>query len=133
MRSSRRGSCAPALRLSAWRITAEVIGGVIFSPLWVAAIAALGFVTAAATIATVLAVAMWVLVDLLFARPPQQLGLAPDGDAAGMPVRAPISLVALSTLSWRERRVRLVVGVCYLVGRLGCVFPVMVIGHSSRR
>jgi Major Facilitator Superfamily len=59
------------------------IGGVVFSPLWVAAINTLGFPAAAATIGAVMALTMWVLADLLFSRTPQEMGLSPDGDAAG--------------------------------------------------
>jgi hypothetical protein len=57
------------------------IGGVIFSPLWVAAIGALGFPAAAATIGAVVALTMWILADLFLSRTPAQMGLAPDGDA----------------------------------------------------
>ena len=57
------------------------IGGVVFSPLWAAAIAALGFPAAAATIGVVAVLTLWCLADLLFARTPEQMGLAPDGDA----------------------------------------------------
>jgi len=39
------------------------IGGVIFSPMWVAAIDKLGFPAAAATIGTVTAVSVWLLAD----------------------------------------------------------------------
>ena len=59
------------------------VGGVIFSPLWVAAIALLGFPAAAAIVGTAAALTMWVLADLLLSRTPQQMGLAPDGDATG--------------------------------------------------
>jgi hypothetical protein len=59
------------------------IGGVIFSPLWVAAIGALGFSNAAAAIGLVMALKMWVLADSLLTRTPQQMGLAPDGDVLG--------------------------------------------------
>jgi hypothetical protein len=48
------------------------IGGVIFSPLWVAAIGALGFSNAAAAIGLVMALTMWVLADSLLTRTPQQ-------------------------------------------------------------
>jgi MFS family permease len=60
------------------------IGGVVFSPLWVVAIDALGFPVAAATIGVVAVVTLWCLADLLFARTPDEMGLAPDGDV-GMP------------------------------------------------
>jgi hypothetical protein len=61
------------------------VGGIVFSPLWVAAIGALGFPAAAAAIGAVMALTVWVLADLLFASTPQQMGLAPDGDASGPP------------------------------------------------
>ena len=61
------------------------IGGVIFSPLWVAAIGVLGFPIAAAAIGSVMALAMWVLAEALFSRTPQQMGLTPDGDVPGAP------------------------------------------------
>jgi MFS family permease len=65
------------------------VGGIVFSPLWVAAIGALGFPAAAAAIGAVMALTVWVLADLLFASTPQQMGLAPDGDASGqLPVLA---------------------------------------------
>jgi hypothetical protein len=59
------------------------IGGVVFSPLWAAAIGAIGFPAAAAAIGLVMAITMWILADLVFSRTPQQMGLIPDGDAPG--------------------------------------------------
>jgi MFS family permease len=61
------------------------IGGVIFAPLWVAAIGLLGFPVAAAMIGAAAALTMWILADLLLSRTPQQMGLTPDGDAPGIP------------------------------------------------
>ena len=55
----------------------------IFSPLWVVAIDSLGFPAAAATIGVLMAVAVWLLTDQVFARTPQQMGQTPDGDAPG--------------------------------------------------
>jgi Major Facilitator Superfamily len=55
------------------------VGGVVFSPLWVAAIGALGFPAAAAAIGVVAVVTIWCLADLLLSRTPEQMGLMPDG------------------------------------------------------
>ena len=83
------------------------IGGVIFSPLWVAAIGGLGFPLAAAAIGTFMAVTMWVLADAVFSRTPQQMGLTPDGDAPGAPpasVTSPTAQPLPGALLWRDRR-----------------------------
>jgi hypothetical protein len=58
------------------------IGGVVFSPLWVAAIGLAGFPLAAAAIGLVMVVTIWVLAGLFFARAPGAMGLHPDGDGA---------------------------------------------------
>jgi len=55
------------------------IGGVVFSPLWVAAIASLGFGLAAILIAVVTTVVVWWLADRLFSKTPAAMGLHPDG------------------------------------------------------
>jgi MFS family permease len=65
------------------------VGGVVFSPLWVAAITFLGFPAAAATIGVVTAVTVWVLADTVFAKTPREMGLTPDGDGPGGTVAAP--------------------------------------------
>jgi hypothetical protein len=83
------------------------IGGVVFSPLWVAAIGALGFPLAAAAIGAVMAITMWVLADAVFSRTPQQMGLTPDGDAPGAPAASVTSAAARplpGALLWRNRR-----------------------------
>ena len=83
------------------------IGGVIFAPLWVAAIGALGFPVAAATIGICMAVIMWVLADAVFSRTPQQMGLTPDGDAPGESAASITSATARhlpGPLLWRDRR-----------------------------
>jgi MFS family permease len=58
------------------------LGGVVFSPLWAAAISAVGFPIAAAAIGLVMAITMWILADLVLSRTPQQMKLMPDGDEA---------------------------------------------------
>src|SRR5262245_38555048 len=83
------------------------IGGVVFSPLWVAAIGRLGFAAAAAVIGLVMAIIIWVLADRLFAQTPQQLGLAPDGDEPGeVPTvkTAPAAAPLPGRVLWRDRR-----------------------------
>lgn len=57
------------------------IGGVVFSPLWVAAIGLLGFPWAAIAIGLVVVVTIWILADLYYSNTPQSLGQHPDGDA----------------------------------------------------
>jgi hypothetical protein len=83
------------------------IGGVIFSPLWVAAIGVLGFPLAALAIGAFMAITMWVLADAVFSRTPQQMGLSPDGDVPGAPAASVTSAAARplpGALLWRDRR-----------------------------
>jgi hypothetical protein len=68
------------------------MGGVIFSPLWVALIASLGFHAAAGLVAAAVIAATWVLSGLYLGRTPAGMGLRPDGDAAPL------------TTPWRDRR-----------------------------
>lgn len=81
-------------------------GGIVFSPLWVAAISALGFPIAAACIGIVATLTIWIISATLFARSPQQMGLSPDGDAQGV---APVNLTSPharplpGALLWRDR------------------------------
>jgi hypothetical protein len=83
------------------------IGGMIFSPLWVMAIATLGFPNAATLVAVAMGATMWVLADQLFSRTPQQMGLLPDGDSAGalpVPVRSPAAHALPGSLLWHDRK-----------------------------
>src|SRR5712671_4614286 len=57
------------------------IGGVVFSPLWVLAIASFGFPMAAAIIGAAMIVTVWLLADLVFSRTPHNTGQSPDGEA----------------------------------------------------
>lgn len=58
------------------------IGGVLFSPLWVALIAAIGFAHGAIAVGVVMVLVTAALSVAVFARTPEQLGQRPDGDAA---------------------------------------------------
>jgi hypothetical protein len=81
------------------------IGGVIFAPLWVAAIGAVGFPVAALAVGAVVAIAMWVLADLWFSRTPLEMGVAPDGDGAAArpaPVTAPGAKPLPRAALWRD-------------------------------
>lgn len=82
------------------------VGGILFSPLWVAAISFLGFPLAAAAIGLTAALTVGVISATLFARTPEQMGLAPDGDAQG---KAPVNVTSPharplpGALLWRDR------------------------------
>ncbi|MGE0849376.1 MAG: MFS transporter [Hyphomicrobiaceae bacterium] len=81
------------------------VGGIIFSPLWVLSIGALGFPLAAAVIGLVMVITMWTLAGLVFSRTPQQMGLAPDGDApnvAAVPVVSASATPLPGALLWRD-------------------------------
>src|ERR1700682_448211 len=83
------------------------IGGVVFSPLWAAAISAIGFPAAAAAIGLVMAISIWVLAELVFWRTPQQMRLIPDGDAPGASPASVTSSAAKplpGSLLWRDLR-----------------------------
>jgi ribosomal protein S18 acetylase RimI-like enzyme/MFS family permease len=58
------------------------VGGVLFTPLWVALIASIGFVGAASLIGVVMLAVLWPLAGRYLAATPASLGVAPDGDAA---------------------------------------------------
>jgi Major Facilitator Superfamily len=82
------------------------VGGVIFSPLWPAAIEALGFAVAAAAVGLVMAITAWVLASLLLSRTPQAMGLAPDNDAVEVsttPIASPTAPLQRALL-WRDRK-----------------------------
>ena len=110
------------------------IGGVVFSPLWVVAIDGLGFPAAATVVGVVVALTIWVLAERLFSRTPQQMGLAPDGDAAGAPATAaaardakPLPRASL----WRDRRfltlaAGMAIGLFVQVGLIAHLFSLLV-------
>jgi MFS family permease len=58
------------------------VGGIVFSPLWVAAIGLLGFPGAAILIGLVMIVTIWILADVYYRKTPELMGLKADGDAA---------------------------------------------------
>ena len=83
------------------------MGGVIFSPLWVALIAGLGFPWAACCVAAAAVVTLWLVASRYLTRTPADLGLLPDGDIAD--ARGPIvwrghAGAAPLGRPWRDRR-----------------------------
>jgi MFS family permease len=82
------------------------IGGVVFSPLWVALIAGAGFPLAALIVAAAVAVVLWVLAGRYLGRHPAAMGLLPDGEAPGAAAPAPTAAKPAAPLAspWRDRR-----------------------------
>jgi cyanate permease len=83
------------------------VGGSIFSPLWVMAIAGVGFAGAASLIAAVMVITVWLLAARVFSRTPAAMGLRPDGDAQGAVaanVTSPLARPLPGALLWRDRR-----------------------------
>ncbi|MDF3810440.1 MULTISPECIES: MFS transporter [Rhodopseudomonas] len=110
------------------------IGGVVFSPLWVAAIGWWGFPLAAAVIGAVMVVVVWILADLYFAKTPQQMGLAADGD---LPNTQAISVTAATARPlpgktlWRDTQfitlaVGMALGLFAQIGLLAHLFSLLV-------
>jgi MFS family permease len=82
------------------------IGGVVFSPLWVVAIGVLGFPGAAVAIGLVTVATIWVLADVYYSKTPEDLALAPDGNAPGAPatpVTSPRAQLLSGAALWRDR------------------------------
>lgn len=80
------------------------LGGVVFSPLWVALIAGLGFGWAAALVGGAMVAALWWLTARGLGRGPAAFGQAPDGDAPGTPPQVVRDAPALGANPWAERR-----------------------------
>ena len=70
------------------------IGGVVFSPLWIAAISLMGFPLAAGLIGLVTVAVIWIIADKYFSKTPQHMGMTPDGDHPGTTVPSVTSPLA---------------------------------------
>jgi Na+/melibiose symporter-like transporter len=110
------------------------IGGVVFSPLWVALIAAWGFATAALAVGlTTIAVMLW-LHKAVFAVTPASLGQLVDGDATPAPPSggtAGVTPRLLGALLWRDRRFQtlalgMAIGLFAQIGLLAHLFVLLV-------
>lgn len=58
------------------------VGGVIFSPLWVALIGWLGFTGAASIVGVMVIIIVWLLARYVFTKTPENTGQAPDGNGS---------------------------------------------------
>lgn len=82
------------------------MGGVVFSPLWVFAIGALGFPLAAGLVGAAVFALVWVLAAKVLTPTPESLGQSPDGDAPDLP--APVAAASTApalpgAALWRDR------------------------------
>jgi len=81
-------------------------GGIVFSPLWGALIAAIGFGWAAGTVGLLMMLVVAWLARAVLAQSPETLGQRPDGDAEGAPaprVTAPGARALPGGALWRDR------------------------------
>ena len=109
-------------------------GGVIFSPLWVALISAMGFTAAAVMVGLVMVVVMAALALAVFAKSPEQLGQRPDGDAPGTAAASITSTHARplpGRLLWQNRQFRtlalgMAVGLFAQIGLIAHLFSLLV-------
>jgi MFS family permease len=81
------------------------VGGVIFSPLWVALIGWGGFAMAAVSVGIVMAAAVVILATRVLNRTPASMGLAPDGDEAGVQASAAVTATLPEAVArlWPDR------------------------------
>jgi hypothetical protein len=110
------------------------VGGVIFSPLWVALIAGLGFAGAAAAAGAVMVVAVAALAITVFSVTPERLGQVPDGDAPGkvsISITSPSAAPLPGASLWRDRHfltlaVGTALGLFAQIGLIAHLFSVLV-------
>jgi MFS family permease len=109
------------------------LGGVVFSPLWVAAIAAIGFLPSAAAIGCATILIVWLLTDRLFSRSLATLGLAADGDThnAAVADAPPGAKARPGALLWRDPRfitlaAGMAIGLFAQIGLLAHLFSLLV-------
>jgi MFS family permease len=110
------------------------VGGVVFSPLWVAAVGLLGFPGAALAIALVTISTTWMLANRYYSKTPEQMGLLPDGDTLSSTTVSMTSLRAVplpGNQLWRNRRfltlaAGMALGLFAQIGLLAHLFSLLV-------
>jgi len=113
-------------------------GGILLSPLWVAAIAWLGLPGAAAALGTIMVVTLWLLAGRYFAKGPGELGLRADGsvELPAAPMKGPVTRSAATPAPvrgsiWRDWRFRTLaagmsLGLFAQIGLIAHLFSVIV-------
>src|SRR5687768_249059 len=119
------------------------VGGIIFSPLWVAAITGLGFPLAASLIAVVTVTIVWILAHAVFSKTPATMGVQPDGDQPGtemVSLKSPAARPLPGATLWRDRKFRtlaaaMALGLFAQIGLMAHLFsllvPVLGAGHAG--
>ncbi|MGO4854002.1 MFS transporter [Phaeovulum sp. W22_SRMD_FR3] len=108
------------------------LGGVIFSPLWIVLIGALGVVPAVLAVGGTMVAVVALLSFRVFARTPESLGQAPDGEnAPPEPTRAAAAVLPMGHTLWRDRRfvtlaAGMMLGLFAQIGLLAHLFSVLV-------
>jgi MFS family permease len=110
------------------------VGGIVLTPLWVYAIAHLGFPAAAAAIGGAMALTLWLLAATYFARAPGAMGLEPDGAAPGAApssIASPRARPLPGALLWRDRTfltlaLGMALGLFAQIGMLAHLFSLLV-------
>lgn len=110
------------------------VGGVVYSPLWVALLSTLGFLAASVAVGLVMVGVIGALAATVFSRTPQSLGQEPDGDAPDRP-RAGLMTAPARPLPdgspWRDRRfvtlaLGMALGLFAQIGLLAHLFSLLV-------
>jgi MFS family permease len=109
------------------------VGGIVFAPLWVAAIGSLGFPVASILIGAVVIVSIWILSDVFFSKNPEGMGLLPDGattQTGSAPYDQPGKRPAIASLSRDVRFITLASGMALglfaQIGLLAHLFSLLI-------
>src|SRR3954463_3384809 len=107
------------------------VGGIVFSPLWVATIGLFGFPWATVAIGLVMIVAIWILADVYYAKEPERMGLNPDGVAPTSRPTPPTARSCPNNQLWRDRRfitlaAGMTLGLFAQIGLLAHLFSLLV-------
>lgn len=116
------------------------IGGVVFSPLWVALIHAIDFGPAAAVVAVVTLTSVAALSWLAFSATPESLGQSPDGDTVGgaRPITSPRARPLPGIALWKSwtfgtLAAGMALGLFAQIGLLAHLFSLLVPALGAQR